>query len=513
MREIDVEDAVLLEAALCRQNIADFTRKVFKTVSPEVSYIHNWHIDCIAEHLHAVHDGDLRRLIINMPPRSLKSMLVSVSFPAWLLGKDPTKRIIAASYSQILSLKHSLDTRLVIESGWYKRMFPDTRIGKDQNEKSKFMTTQRGFRFATSVGGTATGEGGSLLIVDDPHNPTEAESDVERQTALDWFDRTFMTRMDDKRSGAVVVVMQRLHTNDLTGHLLEKDNGWNLLKLPAEAHAKIIIDLGEHHWKMQEGELLQPEREPKEVLQQLASDLGSYAYAGQYSQSPVPLGGGEFKGGDLNYYDEKLDGSDSNIYILVDPANAKKKTSDYTAMVVMGLAPDNNYYVLDLIRDRLNKPERVNALINLHKKWNKLSGRPPKVGYEQYGRDDDDFAIKTKQKEISYRFPITILSGKRPKPDRIRDLLPIVEDKRLYLPHVLYYTDYSGKQKDLVHELVHSEMLTFPVAIHDDLLDALARICDEGLSASFPRLQQQTFYRNVDGLDRLSPQGDDWGAW
>lgn len=154
--------------------------------------------------------GRIKRLIINMPPRYMKSIAVSVAWPAWLLGRRPQSKIIVASYSAALSLKHSLDCRHVVQSDWYRRVFPAVELAADQNQKHRFSTTRRGFRLATSIGGTVTGEGGDVLIVDDPHDPRRANSARLRQAALDWFDQTFSSRLDDKRRGVIVVVMQRL---------------------------------------------------------------------------------------------------------------------------------------------------------------------------------------------------------------------------------------------------------------------------------------------------------------
>ncbi len=228
-----VDERRLFDAIL-RQDLASFTAKAFQTVDPGTRYRDNWHIGLVAEHLAACARGEITRLVINMPPRHLKSLCVSVAWPAWLLGQDPGKRIMAASYSRALAVKHALDCRLILGAPWYRRIFPGVALAADQNEKHKVQTTARGHRIATSVGGTATGEGADVLIVDDPHNPRQAMSEKIREKALDWFDQTFSTRLDDKRRGVIVVVMQRLHERDLTGHLLAR-GGWEHLCLPAVA--------------------------------------------------------------------------------------------------------------------------------------------------------------------------------------------------------------------------------------------------------------------------------------
>ncbi|XVN43007.1 MAG: hypothetical protein RCG15_01525 [Candidatus Rickettsia vulgarisii] len=174
--------------AILRQDFNSFINKVFTIVNHGVEYQANWHIKLIGEYLQAVEKGEIKRLIINIPPISLKSICIGVAWPAWLLGHDPTKRIISTSYSQVLSDKHSLDCRLVMSSDWYQQLFPKTILSKTHNRKSKFLTTSNGFRFATSVGGSVTGEGGDILIIDDPHNPGQIASEKIRNKTIEWFE-------------------------------------------------------------------------------------------------------------------------------------------------------------------------------------------------------------------------------------------------------------------------------------------------------------------------------------
>ena len=160
--------------------------------------------------------------MINIPPRYLKSVICSVAFPAWVMGRNPTKRIIVASYSKILATKHSQDTRLIMQSKWYKKNFPRTIIAEGMNEKNKFCTTENGFRFATSTGGTLTGEGGDILIVDDPHNPMHVFKKNTRNKVINWFSSVFSSRLNNKKTGSIMIVMQRLHEEDLCGYLLNE---------------------------------------------------------------------------------------------------------------------------------------------------------------------------------------------------------------------------------------------------------------------------------------------------
>jgi hypothetical protein len=275
-----------LSHQILRQSFPHFVRRVFQTVSPGTVYEHNWHIELICAHLEACARGDITRLIINMPPRMLKSITVSVAWPAWLLGHFPNKRIMVASYAQSLSIKHSVDTRLVMQSAWYQALFAHTKISRDQNEKDKFVTTARGHRIAVSVGSAATGEGGDILIVDDPLNPLQAMQHSARSHANNWFDHTFVSRLNNKKTGAIILVMQRLHADDLSGYLLRK-GGWHHLCLPAIAPETSEYHMGNFHYTRQKGALLQPAREDAVLLKRAESELGSSHFAAQYQQQPI----------------------------------------------------------------------------------------------------------------------------------------------------------------------------------------------------------------------------------
>lgn len=482
---LTLEEATALSHAACRNNLSDFICAAFSIVTPGVQYKPNWHIDCIAEHLHAVHRGEIRRLIINIPPRTLKSTCVSIAYPAWLLGVDPTVRTIVGSYAQSLSERLSTDTRLIMEHPWYQQVFPETKIAEDQNQKRKFQTTKRGHRIATSVGSGITGEGGDYLLMDDPHNPLQTESDIQRQEALDWFGQTFSSRQNDPRTARFILVMQRLHVNDLTGYLLEQ-GGWHHLCLPAIAPRNILISLKDISWEMSEGEYLHSERLGPEELDRFRIDMGDYGFAGQMMQTPVPDGGGLFKDLWMQYYTKAPDAHMLNIYIFVDAAYEKKKTSDYTAMVVVGLGSDHNYYLLDIVRDRFNPTERIEALIKLHKKWNKLSGKPPIVGYEKNGASSDLHYLNIAQERLGYRFAIIPLGTYAHKNDRIKQLIPLFQTRRFYFPISLPYIDHTKKSVDLIRLLVDKEMLLFPVGLHPDMLDALSRVCDPDIDVFFP---------------------------
>lgn len=468
-----------------KTDLAAFTETVVRTVSPEANYQHNWHIDLIAEYLLACQKGEIKRLIINIPPRHLKSISVNVAFPAWLLGHNPGEQIMCASYSQDLSFKHALDCRLVMQQQWYQDLFPATRIVEDQNTKRKFITSARGHRIATSVGGTATGEGAQFLIVDDPLSAQQGESTAFRETANTWFDQTFSTRLNDKKTGCIIVIMQRLHEEDLTAHLLAK-GGWEHLCLPMVAEKDETLKRGYLTVERKTGDFLHAERNGQKEINDLKIELDSYAYSGQYQQRPSPEGGGEFRKEWLQYYDS-LAPHTLNYYIFVDPANSKNKDSDYTAMVVMAAGGDGNLYLVDLVRDRLNVREREEKLFELHKKY-----RPKSVVYEKYGMQCDTDWLSKAMEDRNYRFHLQEIGGRLSKNDRIKRLIPYFADRKIYLPKVLFKTNYKNQAIDVIDEFVIQEYCTFPVGIHDDLLDAMSRLCD--ITLQYPGYNSVNYY-------------------
>ena len=256
---------------------------------PGTPYLPNWHIDAIVHQLMRVHGGEISRLLINQPPRSLKSICVSVAYVAWLLGHDPARRVIVVSYSNEFAAELHRQFRMVIDAPWYRALFPGMRPARDTG--TELVTTAGGSRYATSVGGTLTGRGADLIIVDDPLKAEEAMSEAARKRVIDWYGGTLVSRLNDKETGPIVVVMQRLHENDLAGHLLDQ-GGWEHLDLPAIAVDDSVIPLG--HGKLMTrriGDILHPERESKDTLDRIKAEIGSLMFSAQYQQRPVPLEG------------------------------------------------------------------------------------------------------------------------------------------------------------------------------------------------------------------------------
>lgn len=343
---------------ILRQDLSSFIHRCFQHLDPHTPFASNWHLDLLSDRLRQVFEGKIKRLIINVPPRSLKSISASVAFPAWVLGLNPSQRIICASYGQDLSNKMARDCLSIMQSPWYCRAFP-TEISQ-RSATADFETTARGGRLATSVGGVLTGRGGDIIIIDDPVKPDEAMSDTSRQNANDWYDNTLYTRLNNKREGAIILIMQRLHLDDMVGHVLEKEP-WTVVSLPAIATEReewTYRTLSGTKTKIrQPDELLHESREGKSELDAVQQNVGSYVFSAQYLQNPVPMGGGLIKEEWLHYYEEfELPENFELILQSWDTANKESELADYCVCTTWGIAKDKTY-LLHVLRRRMEYPE------------------------------------------------------------------------------------------------------------------------------------------------------------
>ena len=328
----------LLDRTLAERSFLDFVRQAWPVLEPKTPYQENWHHELLSDALEAVAAGELLKLIINLPPRSGKSLLVSVFFACWLWLRAPWERLLFASYSAVLSTKHSVDRRTLIQSPWYAGNWGGiVSLAEDSNLKTEFSNTSRGHMIATSVGASATGRGGNFIICDDLINPEQANSDLERARGLRWFDETFSTRLDNKKSGRQIIIEQRTHANDLTGHLLT-EGGWHRISLPAIAESKTIIVFPRSHKPRvrDEGDILWPEREGPAELEAAKVRLGSYGFAAQYQQSPTAREGNLVKLDWLSATYRALPERFDSIVLSLDTAFKTGASNDYSAALVIG---------------------------------------------------------------------------------------------------------------------------------------------------------------------------------
>jgi predicted phage terminase large subunit-like protein len=435
---------------LISNDFGGFVRAAWPILEPATPFLDNWHIDLIAEYLTLVQQRKIRRLIINVPPRHMKSLLCTVFFPCWVWALDPATRFICSAYAESLSIKHNLDRREVLGSDWYQSLWGDrVSFADDQNAKSEFRNTARGHMVATSTGGSVLGKGADIIVVDDPHNPLQALSDAERATALRYFDIALSTRLDQPKHGAIVVVMQRLHEDDLTGHLIA-GKGWEQLTLPSEAEVeetrKFPISQRVHLRKP--GELLWEERFPQEELDQAKIRLGSYAYAGQHQQRPAPAEGGILKRSWWKRYDVMPAHFDQVIQSW-DMTFKDTKTSDFVVGQVWGRLGSNKY-LLDQVRERLSFSQTVHAVRALTEKW------PHATAKLVEDKANGSAIIDVLKNQIAGIIAITPQGSKEA---RAQAAAPELEAGNFHIPN------------NAMGDAFIEECAAFPNATHDDQVD------------------------------------------
>lgn len=451
MREITHEQALMVLDERLKTHFPTFLKKVFATLNPDTELKWNWHLDAMCAYLDAVERGEIRRLIINVPPRSLKSITVTVAWTAWLLGRNPSESIIAASYSSDLSKKHSVEARLILESEWYKRIFPNSGISDDQNEKDKYVLQARGQRVATSVGGSITGDGGNYLILDDPLKPDEATSPAVRKSTNNWVRQTFLTRFNDKNTGKFVLVMQRLHEDDVTGNLME-DELYTHLKLPAEFAIAEVISMGDKTWNIEAGSLLDENRLGAEVLEQEKKTLGEVGYAGQYLQDPAPSDGGIVKREWFQVIEDKPNGFDAIIHSW-DTAFKASAGSDFSVCLVWGIRHDG-YYLLEVFKRKMEYPELKKQAIRLYER-----------DLPRYILVEDKASGQSLLQDLGRMRGVPIL-GIIPEMDkvwRMSSCTDVIETKKVKLLNETWNEAYLD------------EMCIFPNGRHDDQVDATSQ--------------------------------------
>jgi predicted phage terminase large subunit-like protein len=367
---------------VCEENLLEFLKNGWKYIDP-APFVAGWHLEAIAEHLQAVTDGHIRRLVINVPPRTSKSTVCSVAWPAWTWAQKPESplagpqvQFLSSSYAQTLSLRDSVKTRRLIQSPWYQKHWGSRFVlTGDVNTKGRFENDKGGYRLATSVDGTLTGEGGDVILVDDAHSATEVESDLVRKSTLEWWDEAMSTRLNNQKTGAFVVIMQRLHQEDLTGHIITKEHdNWTWLMLPMEhekdRHCVTYVN-GARFWedpRTEEGELLCPERFGPVEVENLKRRLGPYAAAGQLQQAPAPRGGGIIKEEWWKRWSEPYFPTCEFVLASLDTAYTEKTENDASALTIWGTFRDLNgnpkVILLYSWAERLGFPELVQKVVD-----------------------------------------------------------------------------------------------------------------------------------------------------
>ena len=492
----------LIDRELASRSLTEFIQQGWRYVDPS-PYVHGWHIDAIAEHLEAVNAGQVQRLIINIPPRCMKSISVAVAWPAWTWQLEastslsgPGTRFLYASYAQSLSIRDNLKCRRLIESPWYQQNWGGGfRLTSDQNTKIRFDNDQGGYRLATSVDGALTGEGGDIIVVDDAHNVTEAESDAERSNVIAWWDQAMSTRLNDPKTGAYVIIMQRVHEVDLVGHILAREHGWDHLCLPAEYEPNHIFpvrsSLGYEDPRTRKGELLWPERFGPGEVEELKSRLGPSA-SGQLQQRPSPEEGDYFKRDWINWYEQAP--KHVRHYGASDYA-VTANGGDYTVHGVIGVDPDDDIYILDWWRDQTASDEWIEVLLDLMKQWQPLAWGEEKG---QILKSLGPFIDKRmrERKIYGYRHQYSSAADKPTRAQAIRGRMAM---GKVYLPRNAPWA-----------EALVDELLKFPNGRNDDQVDVLSlfgRMLTGMLSGKVPEKKPKEIDTRLPTYDELIEAG------
>ena len=443
-------------ALAVRNDLAFFVFRVFQTLNPGATYLDNWHIEAIVHQLERIQRGETTRLVITQPPRTMKSLATSVAWVAYLLGKDPTLKIICVSYSSDLALTFARQFRQVVESAWYKDAFPRTKARRVTDEE--FTTTEGGYRLTTSIGGTLTGRGADIIIIDDPMKAEDAMSEAARRRVNDWYSTSLVSRLNDQDRGAIVLVMQRLHEEDLAGHVLG-DPGWAHLDLPAIAWETQVMDLGggrQHVFRA--GDLLHPDYLSRKALDRLKHDLGTFAFTSQYLQRPGSPQGNLIKWDWFRIFTESPPLYPNQVVMSIDTANATGD-NDYSVCTiwVRRNGGDENLLV-HVHRERLEYPQllaKVKALIAEWKVY-KVLIEVQGVGYAllSHLRQGGGVAVYEVKPKLD-------------KEARFAKVTHLIEQGKVYLPAA---APWLGEFK---HELC-----AFPKGKHDDQVDSVSQYLD-----------------------------------
>lgn len=449
--------SVNLQGALAwarRTDFGMFAVKALREIVPDLE--DNWHHHALYKIGDDIAQGDARRVMVNIAPRSLKSVIFSTVLPAFLLGQDPSCKIICVSYSQSLADLLAAGTRKIMRTGWYRELFPNTRFEKSSLEN--LTTTEGGIRKATSVHGSVTGFGADVIIIDDPIKADDVYSEARRTATNDWIQSTLLTRLNNRRTGRILVVAQRLHEDDVCGMLLES-GGWAVVSMPAVATEPQRFDLG--HGRYHEravGDLLHPARLPLAELEQIRAEIGSRNMEAQYQQQPTPADGAMFKRSWLKAFDGPyVKQPGDRIIQSWDMANKTGDGNDWSVCIT-AVERRSQVIILDVFRDRLAFPDLKKKVVALA-----LEHKPFKLLIEDAAAGTQMIQVLQAEQPAGVRLPIAI-KPEKDKISRADRAAARVEAGALLLPAKAPWLDAFV-----------NELMAFP-GRHDDQVDALVQL-------------------------------------
>jgi predicted phage terminase large subunit-like protein len=442
---------------LIRSDFHTFVLWAFSLLYPGKTLKDNWHLWLICDHFERLLAGAERRLIVCLPPRHLKSFIASVCFPAFVLGRDPSAKLVCISYGQDISEGFAHQTRLLTETADYRRIFPKTRLDPKRSSKRDLGTTRNGHRRATSVNGALTGMGGDFLIIDDPIKADDALSDVARENVNLWYNSTVTSRLDDPKSGRMAVIAQRLHVDDLPGQLLQA-GGWTSLILPLIAQEEERFQLGCKLIRRLPGEILHEEHFGQEEITAIQHTMPSSLFEAQWNQRPTMAGGNIFKLEWLRYDEERVPPSACDYVVQSwDTAIQVHETNDYTVCATFGIR-GQTAHLLDIYRARIDHPDQIKMIEQLRAKWDAdvvlVEGTHGGIALHQHF-----------QRRYRPCLWLTYITPKGSKEERAEWQTPTVKQGRLHLPrHAEWRLGFEA------------ELTAFPKGKYDDQVDAVVQL-------------------------------------
>ncbi len=470
----------LVKNAILRQSFSSFVQKCFYELNPSETFIKGMYIDLLCDQIQNMIEGKNQKLIINLPPRYLKSVICSIALPAFILGHNPSAKIMCISYGEELASDLAADCKCVMEADWYKVLFPETRIRADKRSIMDFETTKHGGRFATTISGAVTGRGADWIIIDDPLKSGDAFSDTQREKVNELYGNSVISRLNDKNTGRILVIMQRLHMHDLSGFLFENDPDFKSVVLPLVAEQDEKWQIKNHItgqitiYERKKGELLHPQREGERIVDSYKNSMGSFAFSAQYQQNPISVGSGIIKPEWLKYY--TYPGRLDRVLLSWDTAAKTNDNCAYSACVVVGLGNDNKYYLLEVIREKLEFPDLVTKVETVYQKFEEIF----------YNRtitliENESSGIQLYQMLRNKISNIRPCSCHRSKEQRFNIVSLKIERGELLLP-----TEYKDWFNDFKKEL-----LAFPYSSFKDQCDALSQAlnyCNENNIQATPQM-------------------------
>ena len=472
----------------CEKHFYKFFIHAWNVMEPHTSLKTNWHIGLIAEYLEAVKMRQIRRLIVNEPTRYLKSKEITIAFPAWFWISQPWHKFIFSSYADDLSSKLSYARRQLIESNWYQMNWGDkVQLQPDQNQKTFYQNTEMGSMNATSTGGSVTGEGCDTMVIDDPTKPLEAISDTQREKAITHWKSTLSSRFDDPKTSALILVMQRLHTRDLTGYLVAEEGDCEHLVIPNQCEQTTIYSypISGRIKVYEKDEILQPEREGEAELKKAKTALGSWHYAAQRQQRPVPLKGGMVQNKWFKRYEELPDLPIDYQCISVDCAFKDLESSDFVSMTVWNRYGPKKYLVRR-VKEKMGFLLTCSTLKTIIKIFPNYS----EILIEEAA--NGNAVIETLQQK--FERVIGIKTGGESKVSRFNAVTPTIEAGDVYVPDELFN---PGTKEYL------DELCTFPKAPNDDEVDSTSQALNRMREKNIGQFEDDDDTTEVEEVDEI----------